>query len=290
MSKREKYILFTVLSGTILLTAVLSGCGRGDSEVLVTIGREKMTVGDFNENISNLPGRLRSVVTKRKEDYINKLVNDELLYQEALRSGIKKDKEVQAVIKQAEKKILIARLVQEKVDNAIEITDDEIAEDYVRNKGLYMTPEILRVSHILVPTQEEAEVLLGEIRAGASFEDVARAKSVDPTAQRGGDIGYFPRGQLMPEFEAPFADLEVGDISDVVKTRLGYHIIKLTDRKSPEVRPLEQVRDSIKARLYNLKRQEVFDSMLEDLKKKTKVRINEQALQRAGESEGDEDK
>lgn len=281
--------ILTLLVMLSILT--LTGCGKvppeGDT-VLVSIGDTEITVAEFNERIDNLPEQYREVIRRRKGEYIQEFVNDTLLYQEAMRKGLAKDEDVQKVIQEARKKILIARLLKDEVDDTIDITEDDMIEFYEKNSDRYMTPEVMRVSHILVPTREEAEELLNDINSGARFEDVARAKSVDPTAQRGGDIGYFPKGQLMPEFEAACDGLSIDQISGVTKTKLGYHIIKMTDRRDPELRPREQVNADIKARIRDMKRREKFNSMLKDLRENTKIEINEKALSSMVEAKEDE--
>jgi len=265
---------------SMLLVLIVSGCSnsRKAEVVLATIGDSDITIADFNERIRNLPPKYQEVVNKRKEQFLEEIINDTLLYREAKKNDLHKDKEVQKVIEEAKKKVLIARLLKDKVDDAIVISDEDILIFYDANQKRYMSPEIMRVSHILVHSPEEAESILAEIKAGNTFEDMARAKSVDPTAQRGGDIGYFPKGQLMPEFEQACSELEIEEISGVVKTALGYHIIMLTDRKPPKKRPIDQVTDDIKARLYNIKRQEIFGALLQRLRSETPILVNKEIL------------
>jgi len=256
------------------------GCGQkndGDT-VLASIGGVVIRLTDFEERISNLPARYRDVVRKRKGEYLEELVNDTLLYQEAVRLGLHKEKEVQGVIEEAKKKILVARLLKDRVDDVIVINDEDITEYYNGNKKKYMTPEIMRVSHILVPSRKDAEEILKTLESGADFEETAKAKSVDPTAQRGGDIGYFPKGQLMPEFERACLKLDINENSGIVKTKLGYHIIKLTDRRLPEERSVEQVAADIKAKLRTIKRRKIFNGLLAGLRNSTEIIINEKAL------------
>lgn len=269
--------IFVFLVGSSLL---ISGCGKPQDKniVLASVGTERITMADFNERISNLPPRYREIVQKRKDEYLQELVNNTILYQEAMRKGLNKDPEVQRVIEEATKKIMVAKFLKDEIDEKVEITDVEVVEFYNDNKEHYKTPEIMRVSHILVPTQEEAESILKELKTGKNFDDLARAKSVDPTAQRGGDIGYFPKGQLMPEFDNAASQLEVGQVSGVVKTKLGYHIIKLTDRREPQVRPLEKVTQDIKARLAAIKRQKALNDLIAKLRKKTPIKVNTEAL------------
>ena len=259
----------------------LPGCGRqavDEEDILVSIGDTHITVTDFNERVSNLPERYRQIAIKRKAVYIQELINDTLLYQEALRNGLDRDEDVKKVIAEASKKILVAKLLNSKIESAIEVSDEEIEEYYSKNKFRYMTPEVMRASHILVNTLEDANRVVEELGAGDDFEEVARTRSLDPTAQKGGDIGYFPAGQLMPEFEQACSRLSLGETSGVVRTSLGFHVIKLTDRKPSVERSIEQLRDEIFGRIREVKRREKFNELLEMLKSSTEIKVNEKAL------------
>jgi len=270
-----------VLGVFIVAGYLLSGCGRtapNEEEVLVSIGSTRITVNDFNERVANLPERYREIAQRRKAAYIQELINDTLLYQEALRQGIDKDADVKKVIEEAKKKILIAKLLSSEVEAVIKVTDDEVADYYDENKFRYMTPEIMRASHILLSTFDDASEVIKELKQGETFENAARARSLDPTAQQGGDIGYFPKGRLMPEFEQACARLSVGETSDVVRTSLGFHIIKLTDRRASVEKPLDEVREEISRGIYDVKRRKSFNDLLEKLKNSTEIEVNEEAL------------
>lgn len=279
---RYKHII--ILTGLIVLTGV-SGCGKpAETEVvLASVGDTEIKVSDFDARIANLPARYREVVKRKKSEYLKELINDTLLYQEAVKRGLDADEEVLRVIAEAEKKILIARLLKDEIDDALEISEAEVNAFYEENANRYRTPELMRASHILLMSEEDARKVIEDHAAGVNFENLAKAKSMDPTAQRGGDIGYFPKGQLMPEFENACSGLDVGEVSGVVRTSLGYHVIKLTDRRPPVSRPVKDVEGDIKARLRTLKRQRMFNDLLSKLKEETEIVINEDAL-----SPGDE--
>lgn len=264
----------------VFLSFLFFGCGPeiNDEETLAVIGRDRITVSDFNYRISNLPERYRQVGRRRKMEYLEELVNDTLLYQEALRSEVQRIEDVQKVIEEARRKIIIARFLQDTIDEKISISDEDVREYYEANEKMFRTPEIMRLSHILVLSREEGLDILEELDAGVEFEEIARTRSVDPTAQRGGDIGYFPKGQLMPEFEQACETLEVGEISGVVRTSLGYHVIKLTDRRDPEPVAIERVEERIRERLYALQRQKKFNEMLQRLREETDIEIHEEAI------------
>lgn len=267
----------------VVLISLTCFCGCGKSsrekeELLVSIGGTRITVADFNERVANLPERYRQIAQKRKAAYIQELINDTLLYQEALRLGFDRDEEAKKVIEEAKKKILIAKLLNSEIESKIEISEEEIISYYDSNKDRYTMPEIMRASHILLNTAEDAKEVIDEINSGVSFENAARARSLDPTAQKGGDIGFFPKGQLMPEFDQACSRLNVGETSAAVRTSLGYHIIKLTDRRPPAERPLDQVRDEISLRIREVKKRESFNALLEKLKNSTEIKVNEEAL------------
>ncbi|MBU0571561.1 MAG: peptidylprolyl isomerase [Candidatus Omnitrophica bacterium] len=267
------------------LSAGIVGCSRtpGREETIARIGDDVITVTEFNDRIAHLPVRYQEVIKKRKKDFLQEIINDTLLYQEAVRNGLDKDEDVQKVIGAATVKILIARYLKDNVDDTIKVTEEDIITEYNANKDAYMMPETLRASHILLPSKERAEGIREELDLGASFDELARAKSIDPTAQTGGDIGYFPKGQLMPEFENACNVLEVGEISGPVKSKLGYHIIMLTDRKEPVLMPIDRVRDKIASDLYRGDRRQKFNLLLKRLNDETEIEINEDILEKAGE-------
>lgn len=281
--KNKRISFYIAVFCVAALVVPSAGCGKspGRDRTIASIGSMKITVSDIVKRVKNLPAKYQEFVKKRKEEFLDELINDTLLYQEALRKGLHKKREVQDILEEAKKKILIAKLLKDEVDDTIEVSEEDVELYYSGNKDKYMRPEIMRVSHILVPTKAEADKIAAELAKGADFEDLARAKSVDPTAQRGGDVGYFPKGQLMPEFEAACESLEIGGVSGPVKTTLGYHIIKLTDRRPPEERPLEQVRDSIKSELRTAERQKKFNELVGGLRKNTPIKVDKGALSKA---------
>ncbi|MBL7072262.1 MAG: peptidylprolyl isomerase [Candidatus Omnitrophica bacterium] len=275
----KKYIFLSLcVAGCVMLA--FAGCRKTaqKSAVLASIGSSKITMADFNERIANLPAQYREIIRKRKKEYLDELVNNTLLYQEALRKKVSSEKEVRKVIEEARKKILVARLLKDEIDDVIDIEEEEIVNFYYANQSKYLEPEVFRASHILVFSRSVAKGILSELRKGADFNETAKKRSLDPTAQNGGDIGYFAKGQLMPKFEAASAALEIGEVSNVVKTKLGYHIIKLTDRKSPELKPIDEVTTEIRHTLYVTKHKKLFNELIERLKGKTPISINEKIL------------
>jgi peptidyl-prolyl cis-trans isomerase C len=222
-----------------------------------------------------MPSYYQNIVDRNKKRFLDEMIVETMFYEEAVRKGIGRDHEIKEIIKEAEKKILIAKLIKSEVEDKIEVKDDEVRNFYEAHKDDFKTPELWRASHILVATEEEAKSIRDDISKGASFEELARTRSMDATASRGGDIGYFRQGQLVPDFEKACLELKTGDLSDIVHTQFGYHVIKLTDKKEPAAEAFEKVRQKIEDELKKKKRSELFDNLVLKLKEKYNVHIEE---------------
>jgi len=131
----------------------------------------------------------------------------------------------------------------------IEIGDDEIQYYYDTNIDEFKHPESIRARHILFENEEKAKKILKKVKSGADFAEMAKRHSTGPTRDKGGDLGYFERGKMVPEFEEVAFALGVGEISDVVKTKFGYHIIKVEDKKEAYVDEFDAVKEKIKKKL-----------------------------------------
>lgn len=127
---------------------------------------------------------------------------------------------------------LITQLQLEKLfADQVDISDEKVVAYFEEQKDALNFYNQVQASHILVETEEQARHLLQDIRNGADFAELAREHSKDGSAESGGDLGRFGRGEMVPEFEAAAYSLEVGEVSDVVQSDFGFHIIKLTDKQ-----------------------------------------------------------
>lgn len=169
------------------------------------------------------------------------------------------------------KEQLIINKFKDKITADVKVTDEEIKKFYDENKTMFELPAPeIRASHILVDTQEEAEKILAEIKAGADFAELAKKYSKDPaTKDIGGDLGYFSKGKMDAEFEKAAFALKTGQVSDVVKTSFGYHIIKVTGERNSL--SFEDAESYIKSHLEDSKREEEFNKNIEEWKKQAKI-------------------
>lgn len=122
----------------------------------------------------------------------------------------------------------LSAMIRKALESKTDVTDEEVQAYFDENKAM-LGAEQVRASHILVDTKEEADTILADLKGGADFAETATAKSKDGSATNGGDLGFFGKGQMVPEFEEAALALEVGEISEVVQSQFGYHIIKKTE-------------------------------------------------------------
>jgi parvulin-like peptidyl-prolyl isomerase len=260
------------------LVAASTGCAKkpsNDNKILARMSNKTITLGDFRKRVEKLPSYYRDMIDTNKKRFLDETIVEMMFYEEAIRQGLDSEKEVKEILKEAKKKILIAKLIQNEVESKVKVDDAEARKYYETHKAEFKAPELWRASHILVPTEEEAKSIADSISRGASFESLAREKSMDATASRGGDIGYFRKGQLVPEFETAALSLKPGELSPMVHSQFGYHVIKLTGKKDSDIEPYEKVKAKIVEELKKSKRSELFDQLVLSLKNKYKVEIED---------------
>jgi peptidyl-prolyl cis-trans isomerase D len=187
-----------------------------------------------------------------------------------------------------------------KIQNGVQVSQDELQSYYNQHRDQYRVAEQAKVSHILIKTplpgpdgkvdekgvaeaQRRAEDLLKQIKGGTKFEDLARKYSEDPgSAKEGGSLGWIGKGRTVPEFEKAAFSLPKGQVSDLVKSSYGFHIIRVDDRQDAHMKTLEEVKDQIEPILKQQKAQEVAQKQAEDLLQQAKT----QGLEAAASAKG----
>ena len=195
------------------------------------------------------------------------LINNELLLQEANRSGVAKKAEVQQQLELTRQEVIANAVVGEYLQKS-PVVDADIQKEYDRARSQTGNTEY-KARHVLVATEDEAKGVLAELKKGAKFEELAQKKSMDEgTRTRGGDLDWNVPGI----FDKPFSDalikLEKGKITDApVRTRFGFHIIQLDDLRPVNFPPLAQVRQQIQQRIL----QQRIDALVRELRAKAKI-------------------
>jgi peptidyl-prolyl cis-trans isomerase C len=180
--------------------------------------------------------------------------------------------------------MVITRMMESEVASLQPATDEQARDFYQKNPAKFQQPESVRASHILFATQNadaaakqqlraQAESVLKQAKGGADFAQLARTHSKDGSAAQGGDLGFFPRGQMVPAFEQAAFGMKPGEISGIVESQFGYHIIKLTERRAPSTVPFEEVSGRIKQFLTEQQKQERAEAFVQGLKKKARIEV-----------------
>ena len=179
------------------------------------------------------------------------------------------------------------KLMEARWAGKINVTEEDAKKYYSEKPKEFKRPEQVKASHILIKpdtaapgtdpeeakakAKTKAQHLLKQIKEGADFATLAKANSGCPSAPKGGDLGLFPKGQMVKSFDEAAFKLKVGQVSDIVETQYGYHIIKVTDRRDARVETFEQAKDSIIKRLTQKKQSELANEYIESLKAKAKI-------------------
>jgi peptidyl-prolyl cis-trans isomerase C len=181
------------------------------------------------------------------------------------------------------KDIVITNFIEKNIVSKINVTEADAKKFYDDNVDKFKQEESARASHILVgvdakatdedkkKAREKAEGILKKVKAGEDFATLAKAESTCPSSKQGGDLGFFPKGQMVAPFEKAAFALKPGEISDVVETQFGYHIIKLTEKKEAGVVKFDDVKAKIIDYLKNQRIQKGVNDSLAELKGKAKT-------------------
>ncbi len=262
-----------------------------------------------NPEWNKLRGEYRSELTLGR---MNLLINSKLLYQQAAAAGTKAtDAEVQAELDQIKKSykseaemmeslarqnmdlsslkksvsenLTTSKYVEREIGKDFPVSEEELAKYYSGNSDEFRHPDIVRTSHILIrpagdsleqdaAAKKQAEGIYARIKKGEDFAKLARENSADSSASRGGDVGFTARESLPPEYADAAFSLPVGEIR-IVRTPIGYHIMKVVDRKSQGTYSLEDVKQQLTDFLKNQKYQEQLNKLIERIREKAKIEI-----------------
>jgi len=245
--------------------------------ILASFNGQTITLGEFNQLWEQVPEDYKLQLDKSM--VLDQMISEKLLIQEAKNMGLEEDNDVLEQIKKMTEQILVQALIEREILDKIKVNDEEVSEYYEQNKDSFTEKEQVHLYNILLETEEEAQDILEQLKAGGDFSEIAIEKSTGPSAAQGGDLGYLTKGTIIPEIEEVVFALEVEELSEVIKTDFGFHILKITEKKPETSKALEEVKEDIIQTLLPTKQKEAFENLLEELKGKAKIEINEEALQ-----------
>jgi len=285
--KRFQYVAILV-SVALLFSCAKKGEQKASGPV-AKVGSVTITQDDVNREIKGLPDQIQKMFQgpEGAERFVDELVKKEILYQEAKKKGFESNPEYQKKLEEFKKLTLISLLLDKEIAEKSKVTDKDLKDYYERHKAEMMTNNQVRASHILVKSEDEAKKILEQVKKGGDFAKIAKEKSIDTgSAKNGGDLGFFSRGQMVPEFENAAFAMKEGEVGGPVKTQFGFHIIKVTGKKEGNVVDFDKVKDLLVQRVTAEKQKEAFDSYMEGLKKSYNPQMNKEAIAAIWQTKG----
>ncbi|MBI5267983.1 MAG: peptidylprolyl isomerase [candidate division Zixibacteria bacterium] len=269
MQSVKRWILPLAAVGLIVWPVA---CGKKSSDVVATVGDYKVTVEELNNLYPSLTRMFAGAAAEyeARKEALDSLVVSRLLVQAAYQKKIDQVEEISRVVLANKDKFLLDALYNKEVVDKATAGDAEIKEYYNHLEFK------LRASQIVVASEDTAKMVFEKVKAGENFEQLAYDHSIDPSAKRNrGDLGYFLWGAMVEEFQAAAFKMQPGEVSPPVKSRFGWHIIKVIEKIPNEARgSFDQVKDQIKNQIVNRKRNELTQSYIESIRAKYPVKID----------------
>jgi peptidyl-prolyl cis-trans isomerase C len=264
MLKRAAMVLVT---GLMISTALAgSRVVAQEDKVVASVNGVAITTNDVEMAAEDLLAQLQSVPPKQRFQFlIEYLVERQLLAQAADKAKIASTDEYKRRLEYYSTKALRDSYFKTKIEPTI--SDEEAKKRYEEEIAKINPEEEVRARHILVKTEKEAKDVAAELKKGGDFEEIAKAKSIGPSAPRGGDLGYFTKDKMVPEFSEVAFKLKKDQISAPVKTNFGWHIIKVEDRRMQQLQEF----DAIKSRIRNVLLRQKVTEIADTLRKNAKI-------------------
>ncbi len=264
----------------LAISLLLTGQLLIASEVVATVNGVNITQKELNEFVvSQLPGANFSLLThEQQQTVINKLIDSKLFLEDARRMKIDENPEFIEALKKEKEKLMLDFWMKEKVEEIV-ISDREAKNYYRDNRQKFNKPASVKVRHILLSTESEARAIIRELKGSRSnlrekFIQLAKEKSTGPSAVNGGELDWFIKEQMVPEFsEAAFILAKNSITLYPIKTQFGYHVIYLEDRHEAGSIPFEAVKPDIIKVLRGLKFKKKLAELSKKMKKTAKISV-----------------
>jgi peptidyl-prolyl cis-trans isomerase C len=315
---RRAFLRATPLLATLALAVGLAGCPKKDkadpdANVVATVNGEVLARADFEQELgrelasAEAPQRTPEEVEPFKRALLDTLVSRMVLLQEARTRNVTVTPEevdrgvlrlssdypsgnfnevlAQGQLSMAELKaresarLIIEKLFTSEVYTRVALTEEELRSYFAAHEAEYAEPEQVRAAQIVVKGMDDARKVQAQLKSGKKFADLARRYSLSADAKVGGDLGFFPRGQMPPAFDEVVFRMSPGQVSDVVETEYGYHLFRVLEKRAGRKLDFTEVRAQVESKLLAQRRAEAQAKYEEELRAKAKVWVNEATLQ-----------
>ncbi len=291
-----------------LLFTSLAACKEKSvsSPVLLRVDGRTISLREFQEQFAKTLPAEQNLSAEEKENlersYLIQLIDRELALAEAARQGVTvKPEEVEAALqehrrdypdstfeemlrergitlpawrRELEEQLLMEKVARQTAYSGLTVGDEEIRTYFDQHREDFDRPAQVRARQIVVGSKEEGERILGMLRQGQPFAEMAKKYSLSPDGEEGGDLGFFGRGDMPTEFEAVVFAIPVGRISDLVKSEYGYHIFLVEERREAVRLKLDQVKEEIRAKVLAEKEEQAYQEWLQNLRGRATIDVD----------------
>jgi len=268
----KKYLV----SGFVALTLLSSTAFAG--KVLAEVNGKKITTDDVAPMLGQSGMKFDQLPPRIQRKIVDQAIEKELLKEKALHSGVQNSSEYKKALEKIKGDLALEIWMRQKF-NTIHVSDAEAKSFYNKNKEKFRQPEMVHARHILVKSEKEARQIINELentpksQLKQKFIELARKKSVGPSAQRGGDLGFFRKGQMVKPFSDAAFRLRAGEFTKTpVKTQFGYHVIYVEEKRPAQTIPFEKIKDRIKQQIKMQKFQNAVKKEVESLKSRSSIK------------------
>jgi len=246
---------------------------------LARVGGWTITLDEFNERLAALKEVLPDFDTNNleaKKLILDELVRQQLLVEEAEKSGLAKNEDIVAAVEEFRRTLIVREIAKNLTEN-IMVSDEEAKTFYEERKDQIIDPSEYRVREIVLKDQIKANEILVEVLKGSDFSELAKLNSISDSASKGGDLGFITQ-EPFPEMATEILALKAGETSNVFKGPQGYYIIKLEEIKVGKTIPFDEIKKEIIQSQTLLKQQEAILGHIDQIRQKIPVEVREDLL------------
>lgn len=235
-------------------------------KILAISAGHEITEAELDNLIKNYPAEQQIYMSspQARQQALEQLIAFHLFHKMAVEEKVTESKEYQEMVEKV-KVELASHMAATSVVELATVEDAEEKAFFDENPDFFAGKKQVSAKHILVETEDAANEIAKEIAEGLAFEEAAKKYSTCPSKDQGGDLGYFSKGQMVPEFEQEAFNGEIGKVLGPVKTQFGCHLILVEDRKEEPAASFEQVQGKIHQQLLQTRQQELYDTKIKEL-------------------------
>jgi len=268
-----KFARTSLIAAALLTTSVVA------SDILVTVNGKNITKQDAEAFVSaTAPNAHYEQLSPQQKALVKKtLVEKALLSDLAKKEGIDKTPEFKKNLEKIANELMVNMWMKKQMDSAV-VSDSEAKDFYEKNKAKFLMPETVHARHILVKSEKEAKQIISELKGlkgdalKQKFISLAKSKSIGPSKSKGGDLGTFKKGQMVPAFSQAVWSLKPGEVTKTpVKTQFGYHVIYLEAKNPAQAVSYDKVKDKIIATLKQQEFAKKVSEVVSELRSKAKI-------------------